>query len=182
MKKKKIRGIQSLPKDAVYDMIDFPIDKLIIIASSKNLHAILWDKKVDIGLDRAKDHPIILQTQQQLNEYFQCKRKQFDLPITFQGTDFQMSVWKELMNIPYGETISYGEQARRVGNKNKARATGVANGSNPISIVIPCHRVIGSNGSLVGFGGGLDKKSYLLALEQRLDFENSSNTLLPWQR
>jgi methylated-DNA-[protein]-cysteine S-methyltransferase len=102
----------------------------------------------------------------QLREYFAGRRTEFDLPVAPEGTVFQCSVWRQLQNIPYGETISYGELARRVGNPNASRAVGAANGKNPIPIVIPCHRVIGSNGRLVGFGGGLPIKEALLTLEQ----------------
>ena len=102
----------------------------------------------------------------QVEAYFSGKLKDFDFPLAPQGTTFQTSVWKELLRIPYGETISYGELARRLGNPKAVRAVGLANGSNPIAIVIPCHRVIGSNGSLVGYGGGLPIKQALLALER----------------
>jgi methylated-DNA-[protein]-cysteine S-methyltransferase len=103
----------------------------------------------------------------QLKEYFAGKRVDFDLPLAPEGTSFQRAVWQRLREIPYGETISYGELAKRVGNPNASRAVGAANGSNPIPIVIPCHRVIGSNGKLTGFGGGLPTKEKLLALESR---------------
>jgi methylated-DNA-[protein]-cysteine S-methyltransferase len=103
----------------------------------------------------------------QLREYFAGRRKEFDLPLDPAGTPFQQSVWRRLRDIPYGQTISYGELARRVGNPNASRAVGAANGHNPIPIVIPCHRVIGANGSLTGFGGGLPIKKKLLALESR---------------
>lgn len=103
----------------------------------------------------------------QLNAYFAGKLESFDLPLAPEGTPFQQKVWKELCQIPYGETISYGELARRIGNASASRAVGLANGSNPIPIVIPCHRVIGSNGKLTGYGGGLDIKEKLLALEKR---------------
>ncbi|MDO4300124.1 MAG: methylated-DNA--[protein]-cysteine S-methyltransferase [Clostridia bacterium] len=102
----------------------------------------------------------------ELNEYFEGKRKSFDLPIKAEGTEFQINVWKELTEIPYGETISYGELARRIGNPKASRAVGGANNKNPIIIVIPCHRVIGANGSLVGYGGGIEVKRYLLDLEK----------------
>ena len=97
---------------------------------------------------------------------FAGRLRAFDIPVAPEGTPFQRSVWKQLQRIPYGETISYGELARRLGNPNAVRAVGLANGSNPISIVIPCHRVIGSNGSLVGYGGGLPIKQALLSLEK----------------
>ncbi len=103
----------------------------------------------------------------QLRAYFAGELERFDLTLAPEGTPFQLSVWNRLYEIPYGDTISYGELARRVGNPNASRAVGLANGSNPISIVVPCHRVIGSNGKLTGYGGGLPIKEKLLALERR---------------
>jgi methylated-DNA-[protein]-cysteine S-methyltransferase len=102
----------------------------------------------------------------QLEEYFEGRRRGFDLPLAPEGTAFQQRVWRSLLDIPYGETISYGELAARIGNKAASRAVGLANGSNPLPIVIPCHRVIGSNGKLTGYGGGLPIKQQLLALER----------------
>ena len=101
----------------------------------------------------------------QLAEYFAGQRKSFDLAIEPQGTPFQTTVWRALLDIPYGETCSYADIARRIGNPKAVRAVGSANGNNPIAIIVPCHRVIGSNGSLTGFGGGLDSKRFLLSLE-----------------
>jgi methylated-DNA-[protein]-cysteine S-methyltransferase len=103
----------------------------------------------------------------QLEAYFEGKLKDFDVPLVLDGTDFQLLVWNNLRKIPYGETVSYGQLARRIGSPEAARAVGLANGSNPIPIIIPCHRVIGSNGDLTGFGGGLPVKKKLLALESR---------------
>jgi methylated-DNA-[protein]-cysteine S-methyltransferase len=103
----------------------------------------------------------------QLESYFEGKLKEFDLPLVLDGTEFQLLVWNNLRKIPYGETVSYGQLARRIGSPDAARAVGLANGSNPIPIIIPCHRVIGSNGDLTGFGGGLPVKKKLLALESR---------------
>lgn len=173
---KETRGIRSLPKSAVYDEINSPVGKLTIITSEEGLHAILWDvdrknqqcEKIISDLNKSKNEKIMAQTKKQLDEYFQGHRKLFDLPLVLKGTDFQIQAWRQLLKIPYATTISYGEQAEKIGSKNKARAVGMANGLNPISIVIPCHRVIGSNGNLVGFGGGLDKKAYLLKLEQNI--------------
>lgn len=102
----------------------------------------------------------------QLEEYFAGTRCDFDLELAPEGTPFQLAVWRELRNIPYGETISYGALARRIGNPAASRAVGLANGANPIAIIVPCHRVIGANGKLTGFGGGLDIKERLLALER----------------
>ena len=174
---KKTRGIQFLPKEACFDVMDSPVGNLTIITSPEGLHAILWDTDVNHLIDEKnserlienKKDEIILQTKAQLIEYFTGKRKIFDLPIVMKGTDFQIQVWQQLLKIPYSQTVSYAEQAARIGNKNKARAVGRTNGLNPISIVIPCHRVVGSNGSLVGFAGGLSKKDFLLKLEQKLN-------------
>jgi methylated-DNA-[protein]-cysteine S-methyltransferase len=103
----------------------------------------------------------------QLSEYFAGTRTEFDVPVAPEGTEFQCAVWRQLQGIPYGETIAYGELARRVGNPKASRAVGAANGANPIPIVIPCHRVIGANGKLTGFGGGLPVKEALLSLEAK---------------
>ncbi len=170
----KIRGIFSLPKNATYDEMNSPVGKLTIITSSAGLHAILWDndlknskyKNLINTLCKSKNEKTIIETKKQLSEYFQSKRKKFVLPLILNGTDFQIKAWKQLLKIPFGKTLSYAEQAEKIGDKNKARAVGMANGQNPISIVIPCHRVIGSNGHLTGFGGGIDKKAILLKLEQ----------------
>ena len=118
------------------------------------------------GLIQSKNEQTIIQTKKQLTEYFQNKRKTFDLPLVLNGTEFQIQAWNQLLKIPYATTMCYAEQAEKIGNRNKARAVGMANGLNPISIIIPCHRVIGSNGKLVGFGGGIEKKAYLLNLEK----------------
>ena len=109
------------------------------------------------------------ETKYQLTLYFDKRLQNFDLPLNLIGTEFQKSVWRELLNIPYGTTISYGEMARRLGNPNAMRAVGLANGRNPVSIVVPCHRVIGADGSLTGYGGGLPRKRALLSLEGYLN-------------
>jgi methylated-DNA-[protein]-cysteine S-methyltransferase len=103
---------------------------------------------------------------EQLTAYFAGDLKDFDVPLTMAGTDFQRAVWTELQQIPYGETITYGELAERLGRPSASRAVGLANGKNPISIIVPCHRVIGSTGNLTGYGGGLPRKRYLLDFEQ----------------
>lgn len=112
--------------------------------------------------------PILAEVVRQLTEYFAGDRRTFDLPLEPEGTDFQLSVWKVLRAIPFGQTISYGEQARRLGDANKARAVGSANGRNPLPIVVPCHRVVGADGSLTGFSGGVDAKRWLLEHEGSL--------------
>jgi methylated-DNA-[protein]-cysteine S-methyltransferase len=113
-----------------------------------------------------EDPALLVPVRQQLEEYFRGTRRTFDVPLAPRGTPFQLRVWAELVKIPYGTTISYGELARRLGDPNLTRAVGAANGANPISILVPCHRVIGTNGSLVGYAGGLDLKRALLELEQ----------------
>ncbi|MDA0911632.1 MAG: methylated-DNA--[protein]-cysteine S-methyltransferase [Proteobacteria bacterium] len=163
-----------LPDQTVYDRLNSPVGELILFASNKGLHHVFWEHEAQLeafqmGIQSFKqdaDHPIIVKAKTQLTEYFKGKRQVFDIPLCLHGTDFQLSVWQELRNIPYGKTISYAEQARRLGDKNKARAVGLANGLNPVSIIVPCHRVIGSNGSLTGFGGGLDNKAKLLEIER----------------
>ncbi|CAN5295776.1 methylated-DNA--[protein]-cysteine S-methyltransferase [soil metagenome] len=172
----KKRSVKFLSENATYDEMSSPVGTLTIITTPAGLHAVLWDidrknpkcEKIIDGLCPSKDETTILRTKEQLTEYFEGKRKLFDLPLVINGTEFQMQAWKQLLQIPYATTLTYAKQAGNIGDKNKARAIGHANGSNPISIIIPCHRVIGSNGKLVGFGGGLDRKVYLLNLEQQI--------------
>ncbi len=169
-----MRSINALPKDTVYDQMNSPLGLLTILTSAQGVQAILWDLELPHfalakglhTLSQAPQDPLLLKTRNQLNEYFQGQRKIFDLPLAPQGSDFQISAWQELRKIPYAQTISYAEQALRLGDKNKCRAVGMANSRNPISIIIPCHRVIGSQGQLTGFTGGLDKKRYLLEWEK----------------
>jgi methylated-DNA-[protein]-cysteine S-methyltransferase len=130
------------------------------------------DSRVPGRLDReatglAANPGVLGPVRAQLEEYFRGERRSFDVPLALRGTPFQLRVWAELQRIPYGTTISYGELARRLGNPNLSRAVGAANGANPISIIVPCHRVIGADGSLVGYGGGMPAKRGLLALERR---------------
>ncbi len=147
-----------------------PVGELTLIASDAGLVAVLWENddpaRVRLGevQDRA-DHPLLARTAAQLAEYFAGERRAFDLPLDFRGTDFQKSVWAQLLTIPFGETRSYGELARALGNPTASRAVGAANGRNPISIITPCHRVVGASGSLTGFAGGLETKAFLLKLE-----------------
>jgi len=149
-----------------------PVGRLTLVASARGLRAILWpndDPRRVPGVADAKKgtSPIIEATIGQLDEYFAGTRHEFDLPLDPEGTEFQHRVWQVLRSIPYGETMSYGEQATVLGDPNKARAVGTANGRNPISIVVPCHRVIGANGSLTGFAGGMKAKKFLLDLEKK---------------
>lgn len=156
-----------------YRIVDSPVGRLTLGASSAGLAAVLWDndRPQVVSLERAAespDHPILVRAARQLEEYFAGNRKSFDIPLDFAGTEFQRKVWNALLTIPYGETRSYGQIARQIGHPDAVRAVGAANGKNPISIVVPCHRVIGSTGSLTGFGGGLSAKAQLLELEGAL--------------
>jgi methylated-DNA-[protein]-cysteine S-methyltransferase len=153
-----------------YKLMDSPVGELKLVANGNRLAAILWenDKPNRVRLPEiveADDRPVLIETERQLNEYFAGTRDRFDLELDFQGTDFQKKVWAALLTIPFGETRSYSDIATQIGNINAVRAVGAANGRNPISIVAPCHRVIGASGDLTGFAGGLTNKMLLLSLE-----------------
>lgn len=148
-----------------------PVGELTLVADDRGLAAILWEDdrpdRVRLGALREQaDHPVLLETERQLGEYFAGTRRTFDVPLSFAGTDFQKRVWAALLAIPFGETRSYGEIAHQLGTPGASRAVGAANGRNPISIIAPCHRVVGSTGKLTGFAGGLEAKAFLLELEQ----------------
>lgn len=161
--------VKALPEKSCYTTIETPLGEYSIVVSDEGVHAVFPTDTTKMPQDcqHNPNHKIIVQTVQQLQEYFAGKRKDFDLPLAANGTPFQQQAWQQLSNIPYGETISYSEQAKRMGDKNKSRAIGLANGRNPISIIIPCHRVIGANGKLTGYAGGLDRKAFLLEFEKR---------------
>ena len=130
------------------------------------MDAAISANRVRLGeLHEANNSPVLLEAQRQLQEYFAGTRNQFTLELDFTGTDFQKQVWQALLTIPFGETRSYSQIAQQIGNPKAVRAVGAANGRNPISIIAPCHRVIGASGELTGFAGGLQAKQYLLALE-----------------
>ncbi len=153
-----------------YSCLDSPVGSLLLIASEDGLTEINFPRDGRAKKPHAdchKDDTRLRKITSQLRAYFAGELENFDLDLAPDGTLFQQRVWKELLNIPYGETISYGTLAKRIGNPNASRAVGLANGSNPIPIIIPCHRVIGSNGKLTGYGGGLPIKEKLLALEKR---------------
>jgi methylated-DNA-[protein]-cysteine S-methyltransferase len=139
-----------------------PCGFIEIEASDAGVTSVLFVKERS-GRSRNNEHTTVCLDQ--LNEYFNKDRKLFSVPLDLQGTDFQKRVWNELLNIPFGKTISYMQMAVNLGDKKCIRAAGTANGRNPVSIIVPCHRVIGSNGDLVGYGGGLDKKKFLLEHE-----------------
>ncbi|MBA2237173.1 MAG: methylated-DNA--[protein]-cysteine S-methyltransferase [Lysobacter sp.] len=149
-----------------------PIGPLLLAADDEGLRLIEFhESRHRIKRDpqwREGDHPILHMARQQLDEYFRGERKHFDLPLAPRGTAFQCEVWRTLASIPYGETVSYAQLALRVTRPKAMRAVGAANGRNPLPIVLPCHRVIGADGSLTGFGGGLPTKRFLLDLEGTL--------------
>jgi methylated-DNA-[protein]-cysteine S-methyltransferase len=159
-----------------------PVGELTLVADDTALRQILFpsgthpsrdpvidaDREVvDVGAD---DHPVLALATRQLEEYFAGSRTDFDLPLAPEGTPFQLQAWSVLQSIPFGSTMSYGEQAAQLGDRRRARAVGAANGRNPIPIIVPCHRVVGSNGHLTGFGGGIDAKAWLLDHERFVSF------------
>ena len=154
-----------------YAYLDTPIGILLVAGDTDSVQRIAFPRrgraiKPEAGWQESQRGPVS-EAARQLREYFTGKRTGFELPLAPEGTAFQRSVWRQLQEIPYGETISYGELARRVGNPKASRAVGSANGANPLPIVIPCHRVIAGDGTLGGFGGGLTTKQTLLNLERR---------------
>ena len=142
--------------------------KFDVVASSSGIRIILINKKSEEFIDMKKISPnnsLVVDAFKQLKEYFKRERKEFNLKLEIIGTEFQKRVWRELLNIPYGKTLTYNQLAINLGDKKVIRAAAAANGANPLPIVIPCHRVIGSDGNLVGYGGGLEVKQKLLELE-----------------
>jgi methylated-DNA-[protein]-cysteine S-methyltransferase len=153
-----------MEKSIVYTWMESPVGRLLLAADEKGLRKLLFGGQPEPGW--REDPEALAEPVRQLRAYFAGELHDFDLPLAPEGTPFQLRVWRELRNIPYGQTISYGELARRIGSPNGSRAVGLANGANPISIVVPCHRVIGSNGKLTGYGGGLDNKRWLIDFER----------------
>jgi len=154
----------------LYGVMASPIGELLLVGDGARLSGIwMQSHRGEWRRLRAgpRDDAAFATARAQLDEYFAGARTAFDLPLAPEGTDFQMKVWTALCAIPYGATVSYGELARGIGRPGAARAVGLANGSNPLPIVVPCHRVIGADGSLTGFGGGIERKRWLLAHEAR---------------
>ncbi|NCF52723.1 methylated-DNA--[protein]-cysteine S-methyltransferase [Gammaproteobacteria bacterium] len=155
-----------------YCFLDTPIGDLLLAGDEESLSLVAFPEgsmRRDPDPDWIYNEKPFAEARRQLTEYFAGSRKQFDLPLNLSGTEFQLLVLEELRRIPYGETVSYGDIAERIGRPAAVRAVGAANGRNPLPIIVPCHRVIGSGGDLTGFGGGLDAKEALL----RLEAENS---------
>lgn len=155
--------------EVLYTFMETPIGRLLLAGDGRRLSRVGFPAGKGVVAPRPewrRDDDAFGRAKDQLREYFDGTRREFDLPLDLQGTGFQLAVWRELARIPFGETISYGELARRIGRPTASRAVGAANGANPIPIIIPCHRVIGTNGSLTGFGGGIETKIRLLALER----------------
>ena len=148
-------------------VIDSPVGKIEIIEENEKIIELnIYNEKKNNIIE--KDTKLLLETQKQLKKYFEGKRTKFEIPLNPKGTEFMKKVWKELLNIPYGEVRTYKEIAEKIGNSKASRAVGMANNKNPIPIIIPCHRVIGSNNKLVGYALGLDMKKYLLDLERKV--------------
>jgi methylated-DNA-[protein]-cysteine S-methyltransferase len=144
-----------------------PIGTMTVVGSADGVRAILWDGERAPDGVADDDDGVLADAVTQLEEYFAGDRTEFDVLLDLAGTDFQVQAWRALADVPFGTTVSYGEQARRLGRPTAFRAVGAANGRNPVPIVLPCHRVVGADGSLTGFGGGLDAKRWLLDHEQR---------------
>ena len=156
-----------------YRHMNSPVGRLKLVADDSHLVAVLWpdDRPLRVTLgDMRQDlhHPVLCEAKRQLTEFFKGDRRIFEVPIQFQGTVFQKRVWEQLLRIPYGMTRSYGHLAAAIGNRSASRAVGSAIGKNPLSIIVPCHRVIGATGKLTGFAGGLETKARLLELEGAL--------------
>jgi methylated-DNA-[protein]-cysteine S-methyltransferase len=154
-----------------YKEMESPVGKLKLVASADALVAILWERERPNRIRLAMlsydpQQPILIETERQLKEYFAGRRNEFNLPLGPAGTEFQKKVWQGLREIPYGQTRSYVDLAKSIGSAKAVRAVGAANGKNPLSIVVPCHRVVGANGALTGFAGGLEVKAKLLAHER----------------
>jgi methylated-DNA-[protein]-cysteine S-methyltransferase len=154
-----------------HTIVDSPVGPLTLVAVDGILAGLSMDQQRHAPAPETfgvRDPGPFEEAARQLDAYFAGARTDFDLELALAGTPFQQRVWKELQAIPYGETISYGQLADRLGQPSASRAVGLANGRNPVSIIVPCHRVVGADGSLTGYGGGLPRKQYLLALEQRV--------------
>jgi methylated-DNA-[protein]-cysteine S-methyltransferase len=161
----------TLSTTLLYSTLESPIGELLLLGDGHAVHGLYMQAgRKPIAIASAWEHEpeAFADLAGQLNEYFAGARRSFDVSLQMRGTPFQRRVWDELREIPYGETISYGELARRIGSPSAFRAVGLANGCNPVGVIVPCHRVIGANGTLTGYGGGIERKRLLLDLETRV--------------
>jgi methylated-DNA-[protein]-cysteine S-methyltransferase len=152
----------------IYTIVDSPIGELLLVGDGERLHCLSMQggrRPVAIDPRWERDDSAFAEVRSQLTEYFDGRRREFDVPLGLVGNEFELRVWEALCRIPYGETVSYGEIAREIGAPSAARAVGLANGRNPVAVIVPCHRVIGADGGLTGYGGGLERKRLLLDLE-----------------
>ena len=156
-----------------YQTVPFPVGPLTVMEEGGHIIRIKFN--TDVGDAIKKETPVIMEAFRQLSDYFDGELKTFDLPLKPEGTPFQLKVWEALRTIPYGETRSYGDIARQIGNPKACRAVGMGNHNNPIAIVVPCHRVVGADGSLTGYGGGLPIKRQLLELENHYSGDHNSS-------
>ena len=169
-----LAGLGRIKRPCSVGSTDSPVGRLTLIASDAGLHALMFEREregCESGLGQFPEnpgHPVLLLAFQQLDEYFSGIRTSFEVPLAMEGTAFQQAAWRKLREIPYGLVTTYGAQARAMGRMQLARAIGAANSKNPVSIIVPCHRVVGAGGALTGFGGGLEAKAQLLALEKRV--------------
>ncbi|MGE0126979.1 MAG: methylated-DNA--[protein]-cysteine S-methyltransferase [Blastocatellales bacterium] len=164
----------------LFTKLDSPVGELLLTSNGEAITGLFMEEHKGEAKpinDWRRDDGMFREAAKQLRAYFGGELIEFDLPLAAAGTEFQRSVWAELLKIPYGSTINYGELARRLGNHNASRAVGSANGQNPISIIIPCHRVIGSDGNLTGYGGGIERKKFLLDLEAKFLKRRSADSL-----
>lgn len=169
-----VKMLRQLTGNTVRKDIEGPAGRMTLLASDAGLQALLWEKHWEVigaDLDNVKvvsEHDVIGLAEVQVMEYFEGERTTFDVPLDLMGTSFQMRVWEQLQMIPYGETRSYGDLARALGDPHMAQAVGAANGNNPVSIIVPCHRVVGTSGALTGYAGGIEVKARLLDLERKV--------------
>ncbi len=167
-----VTDIAPEPTDLRTRTFDAPMGQLRLVASERGLRAILWPNdndernRVRLGAMVEESNDVLDEAARQLTEYFAGERMQFEVPLDLAGTEFQVRVWQGLSDIPYGRTTTYGEQATHLGNPKATRAVASANGKNPVSIMLPCHRIVGADGTLTGFAGGLEWKAFLLDLER----------------
>jgi methylated-DNA-[protein]-cysteine S-methyltransferase len=156
-----------------------PIGELLLVADESALTGVYFTGQkhfpaIHKDWKKNENHPVLKKAAAQLKDYFAGKRVEFDLPLRLTGTGFQEKVWKEIARIPFGKTLTYSELAKRVGSPSAIRAAGASTGRNPVGIIVPCHRVVGKDGSLTGYAGGLDRKRHLLKLENVLDLDASA--------